>query len=192
MLPGPRTRFALVRGVDNRCVSAPDLIVLKRDRDLGGRAYEAWIRRGLFALLCAVPVLALLNVFGQRPGTESATAAAAKLELTAPSRVRGGLIFQARFTIEARQDLKKAMLVLDPGWLEGMTSNTIVPSPIGEASANGKLNLTLGHIPAGQSYVLFMQFQVNPTNVGRRSQDVTLYDGTQRLLAIDRTITVFP
>jgi hypothetical protein len=33
---------------------------------------------------------------------------------------------------------------------------------------------------------------VNPTNVGRRSADVALYDGDTRLLAVHRTITVYP
>jgi hypothetical protein len=37
-----------------------------------------------------------------------------------------------------------------------------------------------------------MQFQVNPINVGHRSQDVALYDGKQKLLELHRTITVFP
>jgi hypothetical protein len=37
-----------------------------------------------------------------------------------------------------------------------------------------------------------MQLQVNPTNVGRRSQDVALYDGGRLLTRIDRTITIFP
>jgi hypothetical protein len=35
----------------------PDTIVLKRDRDLEGRKHEIWIRRGLFALL---PLLSLV------------------------------------------------------------------------------------------------------------------------------------
>ena len=34
--------------------------------------------------------------------------------------------------------------------------------------------------------------QVNPTNVGRRSQDVELYDDTELLAKVDRTVTVFP
>jgi hypothetical protein len=55
----------------------PDTIVLKRDRDLAGRRNEIWVRRGLFTLLCVVPVLALLNVFGQRPSGADAAAAAA-------------------------------------------------------------------------------------------------------------------
>jgi hypothetical protein len=70
--------------------------------------------------------------------------------------------------------------------------NTVAPSPLSEASRNGNLLLTLGHIPAGTVYHLFMQFQVNPTNVGRRSADVTLYDGGATIAHLDRNVTVFP
>jgi hypothetical protein len=73
-----------------------------------------------------------------------------------------------------------------------MTINTIEPSPVGEASRDGKLVLDLGHVPAGQKYLLFVQFQVNPTNVGRRGQDVRLYDGETLVATIHRTVTVFP
>ena len=82
--------------------------------------------------------------------------------------------------------------MLDSGWLEGMTLNTVEPGPIGEASRDGRLALELGHIPAGDDYLLFLQFQVNPTNVGHRATDVDLYDGDRLLLHIDRTITVWP
>jgi hypothetical protein len=50
----------------------------------------------------------------------------------------------------------------------------------------------LGRIPAGQKHVLFLQLQVNPTNVGRRSQNVRLFDGDELLATIERTVTVFP
>jgi hypothetical protein len=170
----------------------PDRIVLKRDRDLEGRAWEIWVRRILFLLLPAVAVLGLLNIFGQRPTSTTEAVSAASLKLSAPPRVRSGLLYQARFHITAHQDLKQATLVLEPGWLESMTVNTIEPSPVGEASDNGRLSLDLGHIPAGGSYLLFMQFQTNPTNVGHRSADVTLKDGDQTLLRISRTITIFP
>ena len=82
--------------------------------------------------------------------------------------------------------------MLSPGWLEGMTVNTIEPSPVGEASNNGRLSLDLGHIPAGESYLLFMQFQTNPTNVGHRDASLTLKDGDTTLLHVHRTITIFP
>ena len=66
-----------------------------------------------------------------------------------------------------------AVLKLDPGWAEGMSINEIEPSPVNEASDNGRLSLELGHIPAGKSFLLFMQFQVNPTNVAwHRPQNV--------------------
>ncbi len=50
----------------------------------------------------------------------------------------------------------------------------------------------LGPLPAGESYVLYMDFQVNPTNVGRQSQDVELRDGDTHIATISRTATVFP
>ena len=34
--------------------------------------------------------------------------------------------------------------------------------------------LELGHVPAGDKYSLYLQFQVNPTDVGRRRQNVRL------------------
>ena len=73
-----------------------------------------------------------------------------------------------------------------------MQINTIEPRPIGESSRDGKLALDFGHVPAGQKLVAWMQFQVNPTNVGRRSQDVALYDDTTLLAEADRTVTIFP
>jgi hypothetical protein len=170
----------------------PDGIVLKRDRDLEGRHHEVWVRRTLLLLLLAIPVLALLNVFGQRPATARVTAPEATLKIYAPKHLRGGLLYMARFHIVARQEIKKATLVLGTGWLEGMTVNTIEPSPVSEASANGKLSLELGHIPQGQSFLLFMEFQVNPTNVGRRTQTVELEDGDTKLLSIRRKVTIFP
>jgi hypothetical protein len=170
----------------------PDQIVLKRDRDLVGRGWEIWVRRGLFSLLPILGLLALLNLFGQHPSTFKASADAASLKLFVPARVRSGLLYEARFRVTAHRDLKSATLVLGPGWLESMTVNTIEPSPTDETSRNGFLSLELNPIAAGDSYLLFMQFQVNPINVGHRKQTVELFDGDRKLLQVDRTITIFP
>jgi hypothetical protein len=171
----------------------PDAIVLERDRDLEGRQYDIWIRRGLMGLVAAVPLIALFNVFGQRPDTHTLVGPAASMKIYAPDKLRGGLLYEARFHVTARQDIKDAYLVLGPGWAEGMSINTIEPSPMSEASNNGRLSFELGHIGAGKSYILFMQFQVNPTNVAfGRKQTVWLNDGTTRLLTFSRNLTVFP
>ena len=170
----------------------PDQVVLERDRDLAGRRHDVYWRRALFAIVAAIPVLALFNLFGQRPVTSRAESSPASLKIVAPAHVRGGLLYEIRFTIDAREEIKKATLVLDPGWLESITINTIEPSPLGQGSDDGHLTLDLGHIPAGKTYLLFMDVQVNPTNVGRRAANVSLYDGNEKLLEIHRTITVFP
>jgi hypothetical protein len=172
----------------------PDTLVLKRHRDLDGMFRGAiWVRRGVIALLTAAAALALANVFGQRPTTIRADVPQATISLYAPTAIRGGDFMEARFHITAKRDVKDAVLKLDPGWAEGLSINTIEPSPVGEASDNGRLSLDLGHIPAGKSFILFVQFQVNPTNVAwHRPQDVELDDGNRVLARLDRTITVFP
>jgi hypothetical protein len=142
--------------------------------------------------VAVVLVLGLLDVFGQRPSTIRVDSDAATLEISSPGSVRGGLLFQSRFTIEARQELKDATLVLGPGWLDGLTVNTIEPSPVNEASRDGRLTLELGHLPAGAKYVLFVDYQVNPTTVGRRTQRVELEDGELPILSTHQTLTVFP
>ena len=86
-----------------------------------------------------------------------------------------------------------ATLKLDPGWAEGLSVNTVEPSPVSEASDDGRLSFELGHIPAGKSYLLFMQFQVNPTNVAwNRPQNVELVDGGRVVARLHRKFTVFP
>jgi hypothetical protein len=170
----------------------PETIVLSRHRDLVGRRKAIWARRGLVALLSAFLIAGLFGTFGQRPDTFVGQSRAATLELQVPSRVRGGLLYQARFTIRAHRSLSAAALQLSPGWAEGMQINTIEPSPVSEASHDGQIVLTLGKIPAGRVHTLFMQFQVDPTNVGHRAADVALYDGNRRLLEVDRHVTVFP
>ena len=170
----------------------PDEIVLRRDRDLVGRRGDIWVRRAFITLFAAITVLALANVFGQRPSTSTAETPAAKLQLYAPARVRSGLLFSARFHITTRRGLRNARLVLDPGWFESMSVNTIEPSPLSETSDQGRVSLALGPIPPGASHLLFMQFQVNPTNVGHRPASVWLYDGPTEIAMIKHSFTIFP
>ena len=171
---------------------APEGIVLRRHRELAGREWHPWLRRGLLALLAVLALLALLDVFGQRPSNTRAAADAAALEIWAPRSVRGGLLFQARFTIEAHQALKEATLVLGRGWIDGLTVNTIEPGPVNEASRDGRLALELGHLPAGAKHVLFVDYQVNPTTVGNRKLTVELDDGDTQILTTQRTLTIYP
>jgi hypothetical protein len=169
----------------------PQFLTLADNRDRTERL-ELVFRRGFFGLILLVLIAGLLNVFGQRPTNSHAASTAADLEVFAPEALRGGLYYQGRITVEAKEEIEKATLVFDSGWTEQMQINTIEPSPVGESSRDGKLALDMGHLAAGRKLVLWLQFQVNPTNVGRRSQDVALYDDTTLLAEINRTVTVFP
>jgi hypothetical protein len=173
-------------------VAAPEGLTLGHHRDLQGRERRPYVRRALLALLAAFLLVGLANVFGQSPSASTSETAAADLELSAPRALRSGLYYQVRFRVTAREELEEATLVLDPDWLEGMTLNTLEPAPIGEASRDGSIALELGRIPAGDEYLFFLQFQVNPTTTGRRSQRVDLYDGERLVTSIDRTLTVWP
>jgi len=157
-----------------------------------GRAWWINVRRILLALLTVVLLLGLLNVFGQRPHSSTSSTPRASLKVYAPLHARSGLAYAARFHITAHDDIKDAFLVLDPGWAEGYTVNGLAPQPLTEASRNGRLAYGFGHIPAGQSLIFFMSLQVNPTNIGRRSQNVELDDGETPILTIHRNVTIFP
>jgi hypothetical protein len=170
----------------------PDRIALPRHRDLEGRAGGIRWRRAMVALLALFAVAGLLNVFGQRPENTTVAANGVALRLHAPDALRGGLLYQASFTIKPSRTLSHAVLVLAPGWAITQQINTLEPSPATQTSHNGQIALGLGSIRAGSTYTLFGEFQVNPTSVGRFSGDVTLYDGDTQLVYMNRTIVVYP
>lgn len=170
---------------------APQCLTLKEHRDANHRV-ELWLRRALVLTLVVVGVLALANVFGQQPVSTVASSGGATLEVYAPTSLRGGVYYMGRFRISAQEDVRAATLVLDPGWVEEMHINTIEPAPVGESSRDGRLALDFGHVGAGETVTAYLEFQVNPTNVGRSSQSVRLYDGETLLATSERTVTVFP
>ena len=170
---------------------APQHLVRKDARD-SGHAVELGVRRGLMTALALLAALALLNVLGQRPVTSRAGGDEALLEVHAPTTLRGGVYYQGRFTFTAAEGIDDAVLVLDPGWLESMHVNTIEPAPVEERSRDGRLALSFGGVAAGEEATAYLEFQVNPTNVGRRSQAVELRDGDRLLARVDRTVTVLP
>jgi len=172
-------------------VAPPDGIVLGRHRDASKRRL-VWFRRSVVVLVVALLAVGLAGVFGQSPRTSSFGATEATLTVEAPTTVRGGLFFQARFTIGALARLAHATLVLDEGWLEQLSINTVEPAPAAEESRDGRLALDFGPLQPGDRLVAYIQFQVNPTNIGRRSQGVTLADGERVIASVERTVTVFP
>jgi hypothetical protein len=151
-----------------------------------------WARRVLVGLFTLVALLGLLGLFGQVPSKSSASATAATMTLSAPKTVRGGLFFQARLDITAHQAIAHPRLLLDEGWVEQMQLNSLEPQPVSEAPRDGRLVLSYDAFKPGDLVRIWVQFEVNPTNVARRSYDVELDDATSPLVRISRHITVLP
>lgn len=170
----------------------PDGLTLERNRDLRGRGGHAWYRRALLCGVAVLPVLALLNVFGQHPTTTIAHSPVADLTVTAPARLRSGLIFQVRVKVAARQDISHPQLVFTRGWWESMSENSLEPQPSNESTQDGDVVLSYDKLSAGRTLIVWLYFQVNPTNVGNRREDVVLEDASRLITHVHRSLTIFP
>src|SRR4051794_38695008 len=100
---------------------------LERGRhvELAGRRADPWLRRAAVALLALVVLAALLGAVGQSQETVRAQGATAALTVKAPTRVRGGLFFEGRIDILARDGVGTPRIVLGEGWTEQMQLNTL-------------------------------------------------------------------
>jgi hypothetical protein len=170
----------------------PGDLSAERHEELAGRNFEPWIRR-LILLGCAViAIAALLGQFGQEPTTTRAASPSASLEVRSPDRVRGGLIFQARFDVRAAAAIARPVLRLERGWFDSMSVNSIEPAPASERSVDDHVELEFEPLGAGRTMSVWIYFQANPTNAGRQRQRVELADGERVLAHIDHDLIVFP
>jgi hypothetical protein len=170
----------------------PDLLDRKRHVDLEQSSLEPWLQRVGIVVLAVLLVAALANVFGQKVESASATAAAADLEIKAPTAARTGLVYEVQFTITAHRALEEPALVLDSGWFDGFTVNTFSPDTADWVQRDGLNVLSYGPVAAGRELVVRLQYQVNPTTMGRRDQGVALEDGGTPILTLDHDVTIFP
>lgn len=170
----------------------PAGIELGRHRDFEGRELGQWLRRGFLLLLGIFVIAALFDAFGQVPSTTTAEGQAATLKMTAPSRVRGGLYYQAKFEIQANQPLAAPTLALQSGWYDETTVNTVEPEPEETTSNPTGVELHYPALSAGETLVVYINLQANPNNIGSHEGGVTLYDGKRPIAAIDRTQVDFP
>jgi hypothetical protein len=170
----------------------PDGIDLPRHRDFEGKVTGQWLRHGFLLLLSAFIVAGLLNVFGARPSSSEAEGRAATLKVTAPERVRGGLLYQARLEIHAREAIGAPTLVFDRGWIEETTINTLEPEPAETTTDLGHLKVRYPPLPPGRTLTVYLSLQANPNNVGTHDGGVALYDADEPIASIDRTQVNFP
>lgn len=170
----------------------PDGIDLPRHRDFEGKRPSQWLRHLYLVVLLAFVVAALLNVFGANTTTSEAGAPAATLKVTAPERVRGGLLYQARIEIHALQPIGAPTLVLDRGWIEETSLNTLEPEPAETTTDQGHLKVRYPPLQPGRILIVYISLQANPNDVGSHNQGVALYDANEEIASVDRTQVNFP
>jgi hypothetical protein len=176
--------------------AAEDAVPVGIDRvrhcDLAGRSRHVWVRRFILLFAAALPVLGLLNMFGQEPEHTSYSNAAATISVKSPVHYRGGLLFTTEIVITAREPVQDAQLRLGNGWFDNMTVNAVTPQPSNETARGNWQIWDFGRLPPDVPFHLWIAWQVNPTEVGRHVETTALYDGTTPLVRGTRTVTVFP
>lgn len=168
---------------------------LARHRDLEGRhwAVAVWLRRVVTVILFVFVALAAVGLFGQQPTTHESSSSLADLRVSTPSRLRGGLIFQTRVDLTARQTLAHPTVVLSGGWFDGMTLNSVQPAPADQTPAGAGSTFAYPELPAGRTLTVWFEWSANPTNLTwRRPLALAVADGARTLLTQTSTVTVLP
>ncbi len=157
-----------------------------------GRTVGVVARRVIMTLFALVSLAALAGFIGQPASTSAASTPSVRMTLSAPEIVRGGIFFQSRIDIRALAPIEHPRLVFDDGWVEGLQVNSIEPAAESESSRDGKLVLSYGALEPGDVLRVWLQFEVDPTNVGKRSYTFELDDEDRLLARIPRTLRVLP
>jgi hypothetical protein len=164
-----------------------------RHRDLVGRTWEQRTRTVVTALLLGWVVLAAVNVLGQQPSTTVASGASARMAVSTPERLRGGLIFQTRVDITALAPIAKPTLVLGGGWFDGMTLNSTQPGPAAQAARGTAVTFAYPGLAAGYHMTVWFEWSANPTNLAwSRAEPMRLDDGSTTLVSASPSVTVLP
>jgi hypothetical protein len=149
-------------------------------------------RRVVMGLLAVIAILALLGFIGQPAATFGPTGSGARMTLSAPDAVRGGLMYQGRIDVRALAPIEHPRLVLDTGWFDGMQVSSIEPQADSESSRDGRVVLSYGALEPGDVLTVWLQFQVIPNVIGTRRQGVELDDAERPLARIDHSLRVLP
>lgn len=170
----------------------PELFEEVAERSQRGVVLGLWARRAVLTLFLVAVLAVLLGAIGQESSDSRTATAGATLHLDAPRVIRGGLLVQARIEVRARQAIDQPTLLLSDGWIDGVQVNTIEPQPANESSQDGRVALSYDKLDAGGRLVVWFQFQVDPTAVGRRDMSVSLLDGDRLVARVDRHQTILP
>jgi len=144
---------------------------------------------GLAALLAT----ALSGVLGGGPGsTYAAESDAAALRVENPAIIRNGEFFETRIDIEAKRPIAELKLLVDASLWRGMTQNSMIPQASDETTEDERHVYSFGPLEAGESLLVQIDTQSNPTLLGSTQGSVSVADGDTELVTLPLSIKVLP
>ena len=167
----------------------PDGISDDHIRPLAGwRRHASPLSLVVFATVVA---LAFLGIFGHERNW-AADGVGASLDVHMPEVIRNGEFFEMRVTVVAEAEVDELVIEVDHSLWQDITVNTVLPAPSEEASVDGRYRLTFADLPAGTTFLLKVDGQVNPDIVGGNDGSVTVRDGDDLLAEVAVSMGVLP
>jgi hypothetical protein len=167
-------------GIDPDYVSSPS--ALRR------HASPIWLV--LLGGLLAVALTGLLG--GGSVSVLTSEGPGASLQVESPVILRNGEFFEMVVRMTARRPIDDLVLSIEPGLLERLTQNSMLPAASAETFDGGSYRFSYGAKQAGETVMVKQDFQINPDLLGGVSGRIALLDGDAEIAGIPMAIEVRP
>lgn len=145
------------------------------------------------AVLGGVVVAALSGALGGAPPeTRWVRTSDISVGLTAPERLRTGMVGEISLTLLPARDMPRPAVDIPSDWLRGVTINETSPAPEREEGLPGATRLHLAPLKARQPVTLSFSYQVNPDRRGRSTGAIRVLDGEQVQAVVPVELLVLP
>ena len=147
------------------------------ERDSGSGLVGVNGRRLVMLVFTVISAVGLLGLIGQRTSDSIASTPSVRMRLSAPEGVRGGLFFQSRAR-DPRADADRASAARARQRLDRGHAGQLDRAGRRERdrAATASVVLSYGALEAGDVLRVWLQFEVDPTSVGKRSYTIELDD----------------
>ncbi|MCY7399202.1 MAG: hypothetical protein LH466_10250 [Sphingomonas bacterium] len=155
-----------------------------------GNRHASWWRLGILWLILAV---ALFGFLGGAPApTLRASSDGASLAVTTPDRLRNGMFFETRISVEAKRPIGDAVIAIPASLWRDAAVNTMIPAPAEEEFVDGEFRFHFGPLGVGEQLGFKIDGQMNPPRYSNSAGRIRLLDGGAEIVALPISLKVIP
>lgn len=129
---------------------------------------------------------------GSRTEEFEVQAAPLALQVSMPTRLRNGEVYEVRVLVTAKERIGKVGIGVSPALWRDTTVNSMVPAPADETYEAGLLRFAYGAVEPGSTFEAKFDLQINPTRTGPDSGVVAVFDGDRKLADLPVHMRVLP